>query len=107
MGIQILAHHRPIALVAGSKHYYLKVLRQGLQSLDGLRADVDASLYNLAAWELQVQNCIVGYVCVIVAVDECLVQVKDQCIFGGGFQLPDRLNVCRFLGVFQKLQELQ
>jgi hypothetical protein len=66
--------------VAGCKQNYLEVFAQVFEDFDGVRADVDAGFNDLSCREFYGEFDVIGRVEGVVAVDEGLVEVEDDCL---------------------------
>lgn len=80
-GVEVVQDDVGVAGVAGCEDDYLEVTGEVLEELEGVGADVDAGLDDLAGGEGYGQFDVVGDAGVLVAVDQGLVQVEYDCLF--------------------------
>lgn len=73
--------HIGVTLMTGCEHYDLTNLRQLFQQFMGMRTDINSSINFLACWELYLQTDVIGHVCSLITMNECLVEVQDNGMF--------------------------
>ena len=105
--VDIINYHIRIAFVACCKDDQLEVSSEFLQTLSSIWSNVYPSLHHRSVGETNRQQYITGHVRILVAVDQGLVQVKDQGRFAGGRQRPSIGSLRHgFVRVFNELEYL-
>ena len=77
----MIEDHAGVAGMAGGENYNLKLFGELLEDLFAIGSDIDSGFNDLTCWELDGEFDIVSCVEVLVAVNEGLIQVKNDGSF--------------------------
>lgn len=79
--IQFIQHHISIWLMTSSKGNNLIKFRHPFQKTYRIRSNSYIGLSNWSILNLDRQHYIIGFSWILLTVNDCLVYIKDQCLF--------------------------
>ncbi len=79
--VQIVQNYISVARMAGSENYDFKVFRKDGQNLSGEGPHVNSDLNDFTGGEIDFDFKITRHVHILIAVDQSLIQIKDDSLF--------------------------
>ena len=79
--VQIVQNYMSVARMAGSENYDFKVFGKDGQNLSGKGPHVNSDLNDFAGWKVDFNFKITRHVHILIAVDQSLIQIKDDSLF--------------------------